>query len=323
MTKQEFQNLLDRYFDGIISNSEKELIENFYSNLQKTESGWNTFSDEKKDRIRAEIFEAVQKKKQVSSQKKKANSSLPTWKIAASILVILGVGLTIFLNQSNPQVKYLTKSTAKGQMATIKLSDGSTVRLNTSSSVSYPEYFSQDLREVKLQGEAFFEVTEDSERPFTVTANDIQTTVLGTSFNIQAYSKSLVSVALVSGKVMVESTSEEFESSKSEVYLSPGEMMSYNGNNGIMNIASFDTKKLVSWKDGVIYLSDASYAQVFDRLTQWYGIEFRLQNRPSIKWKYSGEFKDMSLELVLSTIGYSGGFEYQINDDAVDITFTN
>ena len=70
-------------------------------------------------------------------------------------------------------------------------------------------------------------------------------------------------------------------------------------------------------------MHDAGYEQVFDQLTHWYGVEFEFVNKPSEKWEVSGEFKDMSLELVLNTIGDTKGFEFEIRNDEVTIKFEN
>jgi ferric-dicitrate binding protein FerR (iron transport regulator) len=322
MTKQEFQDLLDRYFNGIVSDDERQLIDNFYNKLQESEEGWEAFSEEAKKQIRTEIYDAIQRKKREKEAPARSIRSW-IWKVAASIVFVLGVGITYYINQPVQEINYLTKSTSKGQKATITLSDGSTVRLNAQSSITYPENFAEELRELELIGEAFFDITKDKDRPFIVSSHKIQTTVLGTTFNINAYDSAAVSVALVSGKVKVNATPDNQSFNQSEVYLNPGESAFYVGRSGDINIETFDEKKLVAWKDGIIYLSDAGYKQVFDQLSRWYGVEFEFANVPTKQWDYSGEFKDMSLELVLNTIGYSKGFEFEIHDDRVNVQFEN
>lgn len=322
MTKQEFQDLLDRYFNGIVSDSEKELIEKFYRKIQLEEDGWNSIDDERKNKIRSDIYDTIQKKKRRNESNNKPGRSW-IWKIAASIVIILGVAITLYLNQSTPDINYITKSTEKGQKATIILSDGSTVTLNAESVITYPEFFTNDARELSLEGEAFFDIKKDKTRPFMVTSHKIETTVLGTSFNVNAYDSSAVSVALVSGRVKVNAAPNNSSFNQSEVFLNPGERAFYNGASGEINIDSFYKKKLVAWKDGIIYLSDAGYEQVFDKLSRWYGVEFEFANMPTEEWDYTGEFEDMSLELVLNTIGFSKEFEFEIRDDVVTLTFVN
>lgn len=322
MTKQEFQDLLDRYFNGIVSDSERALIDQFYLKLQDAGDGWESFTDERKKQLRTEIYDAIQKKKRAKELKNKPNRSW-IWKVAASIIIALGIGVVFHLTQTPPEVTYITKTTSKGQKATITLSDGSTARLNAQSAITYPETFAEELRELELVGEAFFDIKKDKDRPFVVSAHKIETTVLGTTFNVNAYDSSEVSVALVSGRVKVNAAHDNSSFNQSEVFLNPGESALYDLESGDINIGPFDEKKLVAWKDGIIYLSDAGYNQVFDQLAHWYGVEFEFVNAPTDKWDYSGEFEDMSLELVLSTIGYSKGFEFQIQKDVVTLKFEN
>ena len=246
------------------------------------------------------------------------------WAVAASFAIMVGASLLFVLTRPEPEINYLTKSTDRGQKATITLSDGSTVRLNAESSITYPESFTTlNSRDIVLIGEAFFDVERNPEKPFKIKSGDVLTTVLGTSFNINAYDSSEVCVALVSGKVKVNAAPDNSSFNQSEVYLNPGESAFYDGQSGDIKIGSFDEKKLVAWKDGIIYLSNAGYKQVFDQLSQWYGVDFEFVNAPTEQWDYSGEFEDMSLELVLSTIGYSKGFEFQIRDIKVRIEFEN
>ncbi|NJN26889.1 MAG: FecR domain-containing protein [Cyclobacteriaceae bacterium] len=96
----------------------------------------------------------------------------------------------------------IEKIAEKGVKLTVQLSDGSTIRLNSGSKIRYPEVFEGDLREVELQGEAYFEVTHDAMAPFVVKTNDTYTRVLGTRFAIRSDADK-VQVALVSGKVEI------------------------------------------------------------------------------------------------------------------------
>ncbi len=322
MTSQGFQAVLDRYLEGTASESEQKLVENFYARLQAQEEGRYAFQNEEKETMKHEIYDRIQKSKGVKKRISPISPGKSFWKVAAAILIIFGIGLTYNLAEQ-PEVKYLTKSTGKGQKATVRLSDGSMVRLNAESAIRYPERFSTTTRIVKLKGEAFFDVKKEKARPFIVTSHGIQTTVLGTSFNIHAYDSLAVSVALVTGKVKVNALAEGSSGSDSEVFLAPGDRALYDGVPGEMEVKPFDIMELTAWKDGIIYLSKADYDQVFDRLSLWYGVSFQFINSPSENWEYSGEFKDMSLELVLSTISYSKEFEFKIQNETVTVKFKN
>ncbi|MEM7107854.1 MAG: FecR domain-containing protein [Bacteroidota bacterium] len=248
-------------------------------------------------------------------QSKKKMINLGVWlRVAASILIVFGVGLTYYVTQPKETApEMVTVVTERGQKRTLTLHDGSTVKMNSGSSIVYPETFAEGERRLTLEGEAFFEIAEDQNKPFIISTGSLETKVLGTSFNVNARDAMLISVALVSGSVEVRNT-ETNELQKIE----PGQLTTYT--NGFQ-ISSFDQKEIVAWKEGILYLKDASVDEVFEQLAAWYGVSFDFSNQPKNIWSYSGEFDNLSLELVLNTIGFSEGFEFKIENDTVIIEF--
>lgn len=327
MTSQEFKDLLSRYTQGEATEEEQQLVERFYEKTQETEQGWEAFSKERKETLRLEMYRAIQQKKQAKKRKIVRLSHSILWKVAATVLIILavGIGITYYFSVpklDEPVVAYLTKKTEAGQKASITLSDGTVVRLNAESAITFPESFkATDSRTVELKGEAFFEVKHLANQPFTIRTGEVHTTVLGTTFNVNAYDTTAVAVALVSGKVRVHLPSSNTVRNTAEVLLSPGELARYNPTNRQIGVSDFDEKSTLAWKDNVLYFDSANHEQVFKQLARWYGVQFEFTNAPAEPWAYSGEFKDMSLELVLNTISYSKGFKYHIEHKKVTITF--
>lgn len=127
-------------------------------------------------------------------------------KAVAAVLLLAG-GLYFFrtglLNLISP-VRQMEVKNAAAEHKQVQLEDGTRVWLSANSNLSYPEHFRAGNRKVQLEGEAFFEVAHDAEHPFIVSAGPVQTTVLGTSFNIEAYgAKNKTRITLLSGKVSV------------------------------------------------------------------------------------------------------------------------
>jgi len=329
MTKQEFFVLASKYAEGSCSTEEREAFEEYFEKLYSKGSPLDSWTLSKIEQTRLRLITNIQSEMNQETtakigQKRKVRNIV--WSAAAAIALLIGTGWLVWSIQPEEtptQMSYINKSTGKGQKTTITLDDGSRVRLNSESSISFPEIFSEDRREIELVGEAFFEVQKDENRPFIVTTHNLQTTVLGTSFNINAYDTLSVGVALVSGQVKVKPIGHKSELNKSDFYLNPGESVRYNDVSGHIRKEYFDEKKITAWKDNIIYMADADYDKVFNQLSHWYGVEFRFENAPSEMWNYSGEFKDMSLELVMNTIGYSKGFEFQIRNDVVEVKFNN
>ncbi|WP_234364108.1 FecR family protein [Lunatibacter salilacus] len=209
---------------------------------------------------------------------------------------------------------YIQKITGKGEKMQLTLSDGTKVWLNSSSEVTFPEKFGNENREISLRGEAYFEVVRDSLRPFMVQTHDLQTTVLGTSFNVNTKESGKTKIALLSGKV-------EVSSSQSQVSLVPGEMLNFDNVNATFDITGFSTSQVLGWKDGVLRFQKASLREVKEGLEEWYGVEIKLKNEKGINWQFSGEYPQQILEEVLESMSYIKDFDYQINDKVVTLTF--
>src|SRR5690606_7892291 len=120
---------------------------------------------------------------------------------------------------------FIHRETERGEKARLSLPDGTHILLNSDSRLWYNPDFGKDLeRVVYLEGEAFFDVAKDTLHPFKIHSGDITTTVLGTSFNVQAFADEEITVSLVSGKVQIENQS---ALNDSQIYLKPGEQGVY------------------------------------------------------------------------------------------------
>lgn len=148
---------------------------------------------------------------------------------AACIVLLLGWGylyMTVFYSgsQSIP-VQHVT--TAATERKTIELPDGSFVSLEPGTSLDYPATFTGETRPVSLKGEAFFEVAKDAKHPFVIQTKHLKTTVLGTSFNVEAYDTKLSKVVVVTGKVKVQT-----DEDKQTIILTPNQSVVYNNTTG-------------------------------------------------------------------------------------------
>lgn len=241
----------------------------------------------------------------------------------AAILVaslVLGWMLTPVVNDkmepllAEQKETVLQKQTAKGEKLQLTLADGTKVWLNSSSEVTFPEKFDDNYRRVSLVGEAYFEVVRDSLRPFVVETWNLETRVLGTSFNVNARNKERIAVALVSGKVDVISP-------QRSVSLHPGEMLDFDNTSASFEVAAFNYTQVVGWKDGILKFHRASLGEVKTALEEWYGVEIMLNNAAGIYWQFSGEYSEQTLEEVLESISYIKDFNYQIEDKTIRLTF--
>lgn len=232
---------------------------------------------------------------------------------AASFLLLAGFSfyLGYIANGRKQSEQLIYKETQKGQKLTFYLNDGTKVMLNSLSKLNYGD-FTDSSRTVFLRGEAFFDVVKDSLRPFTVVTNFLNTTVLGTSFNVKAI-EDYHSVALVTGSVFLE------DHKHNKLKLLPG-MVASGGKEKSLSYSDVDISSQVGWKDGIIIFNQADREEVFKELSLWYGVEFvieeNINDRP---WKYTGNFDNKSLNVVLMSLSYVKNFTYRIENDTVYI----
>ena len=194
--------------------------------------------------------------------------------------------------------------------------------MNSQSSIQYKPDFSGSTRSVELSGEAYFEVAKDPSKKFIVKTSAMSVTAIGTQFNVNAYSSvDRHQVALAEGKVMVQKT-DKLNEDDQKVYLDPGQSLSVFKSNGQMIQSSFDPKKILSWKDGIIYFEDAVFEEVVEVLQRWYGKTIIVHNiEKAGQWQFSSEFNNETLENVMQNISYSKNFGYTIEGETVNITF--
>lgn len=150
------------------------------------------------------------------------------------------------------------------------LSDGTEVWMNASSYLSFPTRFTGERREVNLEGEAYFKVAHDPKHPFIITTSQMKTEVLGTEFNIKAYSGSEAHVTLVRGSVKVHLTQAD-----QEVLLSPGDDIAYNGTD--YTVQQTDISYYTQWMEGYFYYDNVSLTDILKDLGRWYNVTIALE----------------------------------------------
>ncbi len=167
---------------------------------------------------------------------------------AAAILIIVVLAMNV--HKLNKQAETIAQSinvieVPKGQRTTLILSDGTKVWLNAESRLTYPASFTAKNRLVKLQGEGFFEVEHDDHIPFIVQTADVNVTVLGTKFNVEAYENEVSYITLAEGRVEVATLDNE-----NKVILEPRDQVSYSKVEGLNLIRGINTEYLKAWTIG-------------------------------------------------------------------------
>ncbi len=205
-------------------------------------------------------------------------------KIDTSLVSYLPVGD----KQETPkEVVYNKLSIPRGGEYRIELEDGTKIWMNSESRLRYPVAFFNDTREVYLEGEAYFEVQRDVNRPFIVHSGEQKVTVLGTSFGISCYASEVNDyTTLVSGKVKV-----DFKRGKQSFVLEPGKQVAYDKKSGIATERKVDVAEFVAWKNGKYVFKQKCLEDILSTLSRWYDFEVFYQNEDVKEILFSGELR--------------------------------
>ena len=181
-----------------------------------------------------------------------------------------------------------------GAQYDIELPDGSTARLNSLSSIDFPECFTAYNRTVKVTGEVYFEVAKDSLRPFIVQCGEIETEVLGTKFGISYYPDIEQKVILSSGKVKV-------SHAEKQVILLPGEKVVVEKDQLIVSKVVVENE--LAWLNGTVVFEHTPLVQVLDLLTRYYGVSFLYEDECMKNLLFTFQFaRDKGLDNILDII---------------------
>ncbi len=235
-------------------------------------------------------------------------------RVAAVLVVpLLLASIWIFMGQPKFNQEILKSTeTAFGVRSQIQLSDGTKVWLNSGSQLFYPEEFSGKKREVKLVGEAYFQVQSDKNHPFYVEVGNYAVKATGTSFNISNYPDDLeMTTFLESGKVDLIA----IEGGKEMSYgkLSQGQkIVADKSGNKVTFYTEANSKKHLGWIDGKLLFHKDSIGDVARRLGHWFNAEIIIDDESLNDYFFTATFTNESLEEALRLLKFSSPIEYQI-----------
>ena len=315
------EDIINKYLTGQCSEEElvevnawmKESEENARQLFRMEEiyhlGKFNQYAD-RKQMARAE----KQLYKKLDEEKRKQNKILRMhrWmKYAAMIAVILviggGSGYWLYQNGNNQHMMVAVAN--EGIVKEIILPDGTKVWLNNSATLKYPRGFSEKARNVYLDGEAYFEVTKNRHKPFTVQSDAMRVRVLGTTFNFKCDKNyQIAEVTLIEGEIEVKGNKEE-----GQIILAPGQRAELNKNNGRLTVKQVDAKMDAVWHDNLIPFQKADIFTISKALERFYDIKIILSPDMRADKTYSGVLKKKStIESVLKSLQNSISIDYKI-----------
>jgi ferric-dicitrate binding protein FerR (iron transport regulator) len=320
---QEYRDaLIAKYLSGELSQDEISVLKKWISaskeNLtyfRQIKNIWdNTDHSIDKKMIDSEkAFLAI--KSRVTFRTPAANFWFYWKKFAAVLLIPLVLGnLLYFLfydsnYTKNQEPVYNELFAAFGTRSALKLSDGTSVWLNSGSSIKYPDRFVGNKRIVELKGEAYFEVQHDPTRPFIVKTSSISVKATGTKFNVSGYDLAEdAEVTLVSGKVEVNPTDNNKNIISTK--LNPDQHYSVNKVSGKSSVTTEDTYKFISWKDGKLIFRNEPLSEVIKKISQVFNVDIELQGTLLQDYRYRATFQDESLAEILKLLKISSPIDY-------------
>lgn len=246
----------------------------------------------------------IQKRSQSSFKRVVKLISNPLMRYAAAVLVavLLSVAGYEMLTNKAESPKILEISSADQVVKSFELPDGTLVSLNSDTQLKYPKRFGKETREVTIEGEAFFEVKPNKNKPFIIHAGNAQIKVLGTSFNVSAYPRArLVEVIVETGKVQVSNKLTVTEQTN-ELILDPGDKgtLVYSSN-ALLKTTNQDPN-FMAWKTNNLIFRATSLNEVIRNLEKVYKVNIRLADPKLNGLLLTAQFNDYPLDFILKVI---------------------
>jgi transmembrane sensor len=240
------------------------------------------------------------------------------WMRYAAIIVLsfsLGSVFIYFSGVHIHETAMASISSPRGQITSLKLFDGSTIWLNSESTIQYSSDFNSGNREVYVEGEAYFEVTHSEEKPFIVHLENSAIKVHGTSFNVKAYPGcDRVEAVLMEGKI-------EFTANKRSVVLEPHERVVFSLRKGTIVKDQIDIEKTLAWKKGKYYYSNEKLSTIIGQLQRWYDIEFVFNENELSLYTFTGVINhEKSIEYNLQLIELTNKINVEFRNEKIIIT---
>lgn len=229
-------------------------------------------------------------------------------KIAAMIAIVFLIA-HYWKNKDTEKISYQLIYVPAGQRAELTLADGTKVWLNSRSSLKFPTNFQGKSRNVILDGEGFFTVAKNKEVPFIVKTKKYDVKVLGTEFNILAYSTdSIWETSLLEGSVEIQTNG------KRKLRLEPNTMVRLQGN----SLVKQHIKKMeyFRWREGLICFDNISVKEMIEKLKLYYGVDIVINNQEILGNRYTGKFRaGDGIEHVLKVLRLNNRFTYEKDDE--------
>ncbi|WP_372935858.1 FecR family protein [Mariniphaga sediminis] len=316
--------IVSKILSGNASPSEKQEFENWLAlnrnnkqEFERFKKIWNSAHHKHEYDLEA----AHQKIKQkIAASEKPTRQIYDTLRRVAAILIlplafsVLYWGYNTYKASDLQQIELTTITCPLGEIRQLDLPDGTTVYLNAGSKISYPQNFGNtENREVKLIGEALFEVTKDKEKPFIVDLGNVHIKVLGTVFNVSNYiDDSDLEVFLAEGSVELISY-DKAHLPTNKMRMIPDQLATLTTTGQLLKLEMADFEDYGSWKDGYLVFNDEPLEEVVRKLKRKFDVEISTPQQIDKGSKINGNFANKSIIEILDILKYTSSISYTIS----------
>lgn len=280
---------------------------------------WAKASDKNEKELLRSLhwFQTVDLLSDEASEEKK-HVRFPVWMKYVSVAVVMfvcGLFISQWVKGGSEEVAMLQEITVPGgQRVDLVLTDGTEVWLNSLTSLKYDPTFEGDNRTVYLDGEAYFEVKKDKRKPFIVKTGKGNVKVLGTKFNVEAYSsRDEFVTSLMEGSILL-------QAGKNQVLLKPNQRAIYNKES--FKVTPIKDMDDYSWHNGLITFTDASFGEIMQKFEKHYGYKILVDNAALNTYRCTGKFRlsdgiNYALDVLRKSVNFS--YEKDITDSLIVI----
>lgn len=338
MEKYYFIKLLQKYRQRSVTNKERQFLESYYNLFQMEPDVITSLSEEEKNEMKEQlserVWDSISKKERGSGKIRRINTRFI--RVAAAAIIIGIIGSLFFINnrsnkiRSNVAIQPMNDKTKADASATISLHqkenrviflpDGSTVFLSPGSRLNYPSSFDgMQKREVYLQGQAYFDIKHNATRPFIVHTGKVETTVLGTAFNIKAErGEKDITVTVTRGKVRVS------DPHKTLGIITPQQQIKYDTERETATLGRVSNNSFLDWKNRDLFIDNLTLAEAAKLLEEQYQIKIIIKDSSIMEQRFTATFpKKEKLEEAVKSISEFNGLSYSIDRGKSIVTINN
>lgn len=266
---------------------------------------------EHEDKLRKEVFSLLSEIKQKNEETNNPgviskNRLSGFYRIVAILILVLSatIGVLTFYSSHPETISFQEQVSAKGEKKIVRLADGTKVILNSDTKLRIPSDFNGESRTVEMEGEGFFDVTSNPDKPFIIKSGGTQVKVLGTSFDFKSYKEDdYIKLTVSTGKVRINVDDQDLQLS-----VSPNEHLSINKRDGDVNKESIDENNYIKWIQGSLYFKREPIREVLNTINRTYNRNVVLQCS-DCDFRITGTHDNQNFEAVIDAICFTTGLK--------------